>query len=302
MSDSLLNMKAFVATARNGSFSEAARQLGLAPSVVTKRVSHLEWSMKCKLLRRSTRRLQLTEIGERYLETMQQIVREYDEMAAGVKRSPHEIEGHIRIKAPGSPMAIDLPRLLSSFQIKYPRVVLEAVLVDRTVNPVEEGFDIVLTMMPSSFHGVIEEPLLAFPRVLCAAPSYLAWRGQPRHIRDLADHDCLVFTPMGSVWTFDGKSGLTTVAVRPRLLTNNNGLLVEALSAGGGIAVVSRKVVAPGLRSGALIEVLPEALLPDLWVKALVPTARANLARVQTLLSEIRDAFRRVGEGQPAHV
>ena len=107
---------------------------------------------------------------------------------------------------------------------------------------------------------------------------------------------------MGSVWTFDGKSGLTTVAVRPRLLTNNNGLLVEALSAGGGIAVVSRKVVAPRLRSGTLIEVLPEALLPDLWVKALVPTARANLARVQTLLSEIRDAFRLVGEGQPAHV
>src|SRR5690606_41605138 len=78
----------------------------------------------------------------------------------------------------------------------FPYTTLFRSLVDRTVNPVEEGFDIVLTMMPSSFHGVIEEPLLAFPRVLCAAPSYLARRGQPRHIRDLADHDCLVFTPM----------------------------------------------------------------------------------------------------------
>jgi len=302
MSDSLLNMKAFVATARCGSFSEAARQLGLAPSVVTKRVGQLEWSLKCKLLRRSTRRLQLTEVGERYLETMQQIVREYDEMAAGVKRSPDEIEGQIRIKAPGSPMAIDLAALLSTFQLKYPRVTLEAVLVDRTVNPVEEGFDIVLTMMPSSFHGVIEEPLLAFPRVLCAAPSYLMRRGRPRHVRDLTDHDCLVFTPMGPVWTFDGSSGLTTVAVRPRLVTNNNALLVEALSAGGGVAVVSRMAVAERLRTGALIELLPEVLVPDLWVKALVPTTRANLARVQTLLSAIREAFRAVGEGQTAHL
>ncbi|GLH75172.1 transcriptional regulator [Bradyrhizobium sp. SSBR45G] len=302
MSDSLLNMKAFVATARAGSFSEAARQLRLAPSVVTKRVTQLEWSLKSKLLRRSTRRLQLTEVGERYLETMQQIVREYDEMAAGVKRSPDEIEGLIRIKAPGSPMAIDLSGLLAAFQIKYPRVTLDAVLVDRTVNPVEEGFDIVLTMMPSSFHGVIEEPLLAYPRVLCAAPSYIARRGQPRHVRDLADHDCLVFTPMGQVWTFDGKSGLTTVAVRPRLVTNNNALLVEALSAGGGIAVVSRTAMTPRLRSGALVEVLPDVLVPDLWVKALVPSARANLARVQTLLAAIRDAFRVVGESQPAQL
>ncbi|MGC2778268.1 MAG: LysR family transcriptional regulator [Bradyrhizobium sp.] len=302
MSDSLLNMKAFVATARGGSFSEAARQLGLAPSVVTKRVGQLEWSLKCKLLRRSTRRLQLTEVGERYLETMQHIVREYDDMAAGVKRSPDEIEGQIRIKAPGSPMAIDLARLLSAFQLRYPRVTLEAVLVDRTVNPVEEGFDIVLTMMPSSFHGVIEEPLLAFPRVLCAAPSYLAQRGRPCHVRDLADHDCLVFTPMGPVWTFDGTNGLTTMAVRPRLVTNNNALLVEALSAGGGVGVVSRMAVAERLRSGALIELLPEVLVPDLWVKALVPTTRVNLARVQTLLSAVRDAFRAVAEGQTAHV
>ncbi|CCD92411.1 putative Transcriptional regulatory protein (LysR substrate binding domain) [Bradyrhizobium sp. ORS 375] len=300
MSDSLLNMKAFVATARSGSFSEAARQLRLAPSVVTKRVTQLEWSLKCKLLRRSTRRLQLTEVGERYLETMQQIVREYDEMAAGVKRSPDEIEGQIRIKAPGSQMAIDLCGLLATFQTKYPRITLDALLVDRTVNPVEEGFDIVLTMMPSSFHGVIEEPLLAYPRVLCAAPSYLARRGQPRHVRDLADHDCLVFAPMGQVWTFDGKSGLTTVAVRPRLLTNNHALLVECLSAGGGIAIASRAAMASRLRSGALIEVLPEVVVPDLWVKALVPTARANLARVQTLLSTIRDAFREAG--QSAHL
>lgn len=302
MTDSLLNMKAFVATVRAGSFSEAGRQLGIAPSVVTKRVGQLEWSLRCTLLRRSTRRLQLTEVGERYLEVIRAIVREYDEMVAGIMRSPQELEGQVRIKAPASPMAIDLADILSSFQIKYPRVTLEAVLVDRTVNPVEEGFDIVLTMMPSSFHGVIEEPLLAFPRVLCASPSYLARRGSPHHVRDLVNHDCLVFTPMGPVWTFEGKTGVITVAVRPRFVSNNNALLIDALCAGSGIAVVSRAAVAVPLRTGALIEVLPEIPIPDLWVKALVPATRASLARVQTLMTAIRNAFHAVAATSPPRV
>ncbi|MGV7211807.1 LysR family transcriptional regulator [Bradyrhizobium sp. UFLA05-112] len=300
MADSLLNMKAFLATARAGSFSEAGRQLGVAPSVITKRVGQLEWSLKATLLRRSTRRLALTEVGERYLDVIRQIVREYDEMAKGIMRSPNELEGQLRIKAPASPMVIDLAQLLSSFQIKYPRVTLDAVLVDRTVNPVEEGFDIVLTMMPSSFDGVLEEPLHVFERVLCAAPSYLARRGHPRHARDLVNHDCIVFSPIGPGWTFEGRNGVTTVAVRPHLVTNNGALVIDSLCAGSGIAIVSRTAAAERLKSGALVELLPQLQVPDLWLKALVPATRSNLARVQTLLGSIRDAFREAATGAPA--
>ncbi|HLZ05334.1 MAG TPA: LysR family transcriptional regulator [Bradyrhizobium sp.] len=295
MADSLLNMKAFLATARAGSFSEASRQLGVAPSVVTKRVGQLEWSLRATLLRRSTRRLHLTDIGERYLDVIRQIVREYDEMATGILRSPNELEGHLRIKAPASPMAIDLAQVLSSFQIRYPRVTLDAVLVDRTVNPVEEGFDIVLTMMPSSFDGVLEEPLHVYERVLCAAPSYLARRGHPRHVRELGHHECIVFSPIGPAWTFAGRNGVTTVAVRPHLVTNNGALVIDTLCAGNGIAVVSRAAAAGKLKSGALVELLPDFHVPDLWLKALVPATRSNLARVQTLLASIREAFQGAG-------
>ena len=300
MADSLLNMKAFLATARAGSFSEAGRQLAVAPSVITKRVGQLEWSLRTTLLHRSTRRLQLTEVGERYLDVIRQIVREYDEMAKGIMRSPNELEGQLRIKAPASPMAIDLAQVLSAFQIKYPRVTLDAVLVDRTVNPVEEGFDIVLTMMPSSFDGVLEEPLHVFERVLCAAPSYLARRGHPRHVRELAHHDCIVFSPIGPAWTFEGRNGVTTVAVRPHLVTNNGALVIDSLCAGNGVAVVSRAAAASRLKSGALVELLPEYPIPDLWLKALVPATRSSLARVQTLLESIRDAFRKAEEAEPA--
>jgi DNA-binding transcriptional LysR family regulator len=300
MADSLLNMKAFLATARAGSFSEAGRQLGVAPSVITKRVGQLEWSLQTTLLRRSTRRLQLTEVGERYLDVIRQIVREYDEMAKGIMRSPNELEGQLRIKAPASPMAIDLAEVLSAFQTKYPRVTLDAVLVDRTVNPVEEGFDIVLTMMPASFDGVLEAPLHVYERVLCASPSYLARRGHPGHVRELAHHDCIVFSPIGPAWTFEGKTGVTTVAVRPHLVTNNGALVIDSLCAGNGIAVVSRAAAASRLKSGALVELLPEYPIPDLWLKALVPATRLSLARVQTLLASIRDAFRKAGEAEAA--
>jgi DNA-binding transcriptional LysR family regulator len=286
-------MKAFLATARAGSFSEAGRQLGIAPSVVTKRVGQLEWSLRTTLLRRSTRRLKLTEVGERYLEAIRQIVREYDEMAAGIMRSPHELEGQLRIKAPASPPVIDLAQLLASFQNKYPRVTLDVVLVDRTVNPVEEGFDIVLTMMPSSFDGVLEEPLHVFERMLCAAPSYLARRGHPRHVRDLVNHECIVFSPIGPAWTFEGRNGMTTVAVRPHLVTNSGTLVIDSLCAGNGIGVVPRSAAAGRLAAGALVEVLPEFQIPDLWLKALVPATRSNLARVQILLACIREAFQK---------
>jgi DNA-binding transcriptional LysR family regulator len=294
MTDSLLNMKAFLASVRAGSFSEAGRQLGVAPSVITKRVGQLEWSLRTTLLKRSTRSLQLTEVGERYAETVRRIVREYDEMAAGIMRSPNELEGQIRIKAPASPMAIDLAQLLSSFQIEYPRVTIDAVLIDRTVNPVEEGFDLVLTMMPSSFDGVLEEPLHVYERMLCAAPSYLARRGQPHHVRDLANHDCIVFSPIGPAWTFEGEAGVITVAIRPHLVTNNGALVIDSLCAGNGIAVVSRAALSERLRDGTLVEVLPEFRIPDLWLKALVPATRSNLARVRTLLASIREAFQAV--------
>jgi len=167
------------------------------------------------------------------------------------------------------------------------------------VNGIFEGrFDIVLTMMPSSFDGVLEEPLHVYERVLCAAPSYVARRGLPRNVRDLVNHDCIVFSPIGLAWTFDGRNGVTTVAVRPHLVTNNGALVIDSLCGGNGIAVVSRAAVAERIRTGALVEVLPEFRIPDLWLKALVPVTRSNHARVRALLACIREAFQSVAAAE----
>jgi DNA-binding transcriptional LysR family regulator len=289
--DTILNMKAFLATARSGSFSEAARQLSVAPSVVSKRVNQLEWQLRSRLLERTTRRVRLTEVGEQYLPTIRGIITEYDDLVAGMLRAPGELEGHIRVKSPAAITHLHLGKVFTAFQQANPRVTLDVVLMDRSVNPIEEGFDVVLGLLPASFENVVEEALLPYPRVACASPSYLQQRGNPQHPRDLANHDCLVFQPAGANWTFQSRRGPISVPVRPKFSSNDIHVLVSAAEDGSGIAVLSKLIAKESIRSGKLVPILAEFPLPDHWLKAFIPQSRVGLARVQALLNCIRGAF-----------
>lgn len=289
--DTILNMKAFLATARSGSFSEAARQLSVAPSVVSKRVNQLEWQLRSRLLERTTRRVRLTEIGEQYLPTIRGIISEYDDLVAGMLRSPGELEGHIRVKAPAAITNLYLGKIFTAFQRAHPRVTLEIVLIDRSVNPIEEGFDVSLGLLPASFDNVVEEALLPYPRVTCASPAYIKQRGEPKHPRDLTGHDCLVFQPAGSTWTFQSKRGPISVQVRPRFASNDIQMVVEAAKDGSGIAVLSKLISKQAVKEGSLVPIMQEFPLPDHWLKAFIPQSRVGLARVQALLTAIRGAF-----------
>ena len=289
--DTILNMKAFLATARSGSFSEAARQLSVAPSVVSKRVNQLEWQLRSRLLERTTRRVRLTEVGEQYLPTIRGIVTEFDDLVRGSLRAPGELEGHIRVKSPAAITNLHLGRVYTEFQRAHPRVTLEIVLIDRSVNPIEEGFDVVLGLLPASFENVVEEALLPYPRVAVASPKYLEERGEPKHPRDLAGHDCLVFQPAGATWTFQSKRGPISVQVRPKFSSNDIQIIVDAAKDGSGIAVLSKLISKQARREGSLVPVMPDYPLPDHWLKAFIPQSRVGLARVQALLTAVRSAF-----------
>lgn len=289
--DTILNMKAFLATARSGSFSEAARQLSVAPSVVSKRVNQLEWQLRSRLLERTTRRVRLTEVGEQYLPTIRGIITEYDDLVAGSLRAPGELEGHIRVKSPAAITNLHLGKIFTDFQRAHPRVTLEVVLMDRSVNPIEEGFDVVLGLLPASYENVIEESLLPYPRVACASPKYLKQRGEPKHPRDLASHDCLVFQPAGATWTFGSKRGPISVQVRPKFISNDIQMIVNAAKDGSGIAVLSKLISKQARKDGSLVPLLTDFPLPDHWLKAFIPQSRVGLARVQALLAAVRGAF-----------
>jgi len=282
--DTLSNLKAFVAAAETGSFSAAARQAGLVPSVISKRIEQLEWRIRAPLFTRSTRKLTLTDVGERYLPVVRALVRQVDDALAGMAQASGELEGHIRIKIPTTLGVLNLSRLLNRFLVEQPMISMDIVLADRSVNPLEEGFDIAIGARPESYGQVKDHPLCPIRRRLCAAPAYLQRRGTPQAPADLMDHDCLVFATSGTRWEFQGLQGLVGVDVRPKLKSNDGVALCQATLDGMGVSLLADYLVAPALASGRLVELLPGHRLPDLWLKALVPANRIELPRISTLL------------------
>jgi DNA-binding transcriptional LysR family regulator len=292
--DTLLNIKAFLTTARAGSFSAAARQLGVAPSVITKRISRLEDQMDAKLFLRSTRQLLLTDVGERYLPRYQAIVGEVEEALSGAAELASGVEGHLRIKAPTTVTINYLGTILSDFQDVHPGVSLEVVLVDRSVNPIEEGYDVAIGALPASYANVIDEPLCPYPRVLCAAPDYLDRRGAPQHPRDLVDHDCLTFHATGSTWSFESPRGRINVEVRTRFSANDTQILHDIACRSRGIAVVAEYIARQSLASKRLVPVLPAFPVAELWLKALVPLNKSRKPAMQALISYLKQELQPV--------
>ena len=290
--DTLSNLEAFIAVADAGSFSEVARRQAVAPSVITKRIAQLEWRIKAPLFVRSTRKLSLTDVGERYLPQVRTLVRQLHDTLAGMAQASGELEGHIRIKVPTTLGTLYLSELLQRFMQEQSRVSMDIVLADRTVNPLEEGFDIAIGALPELYGQVRDFNLAPIGRRLCAAPSYLARRGSPQRVTDLVDHDCLAFMTSGTFWEFNTSQGVQAVEVRPKLQTNDGAALCRACIEGLGIGMVSDYLARPALARGELIEVMPDIQFPDLWLKALVPLRRLEVPRIRVLLEWLAQHLR----------
>jgi DNA-binding transcriptional LysR family regulator len=269
----------------------AARQLGVVPSVITKRIDRLEDQMRVKLLQRSTRRIALTEAGEARLPRLQAAVSELETIFQESQVSTSEMEGHLRIKSPTTIAILSLGEMLTRFQVAHPRISVELVMLDRSVNPIEEGFDLAIGALPTSYPGVIDEPLCAYPRVICASPAYLERCGTPHHPRDLVQHDCLTFATTGQSWAFESRRGLINVDVKAKLSANDSQLLLRAAVAGLGIARIARHVVTPSLARGELVTLLPDYPVPEFWVKVLVPKNRIERPAVRHLLGILKQGF-----------
>lgn len=286
--DTLANLKAFIAAADAGSFSGAARKLQLVPSVISKRVDQLEWRIRAPLFARSTRKLTLTDVGDRYLPTVRELVRQMDDALDGMARSSGDLEGHIRVKVPTTMAILYLSDILYDFLRSQPKISMDIVLADRSVNPLEEGFDLALGARPELYGGVQDIALCPLKRYLCASPAYLARRGTPTHVSELPDHDCVVFATTGPRWEFMSQQGLIGIDVRPKLRSNDGAAICNAAIAGSGIAVLTDYLAGPAIRSGQLVEILPDFQVPDIWLKALVPGTRIALPRVSMLLDWLK--------------
>jgi DNA-binding transcriptional LysR family regulator len=289
--DILVNLQAFLATADAAGFSAAARKLNVSTSVVAKRVTQLEARIGTPLFHRSTRQLRLTDAGQRYVHRARGVVTDATDLLSRMGEKGHDLVDHLRIKAPTSLTVARLADAFSAFQTQNPRLKLEIVLIDRPVDPVSEGFDIAIGAFPHSFGGVVDEPLCALKRLLCASPAYLKKHGTPTHPRDLVEHRCLSFLPTGPEWIFDGPRGRISIQVSPQLSSNEGHVLARSAIVGNGIALMSHYLVADALRDGTLKPVLRDFPIPELWVKATIPERRRNAAAVQALLALLKTSL-----------
>lgn len=286
--DTYLNFKAFQTVARVGSFSAASREMGLAASVVTKRINQLEHQLGTKLFRRTTRELALTEAGHRYLHRSRGLIAEFDDLLKGSAHSPGQVEDFLRIKAPTSLSVLHLHKVFDAYQAEFPKVRLEIMLLDRSVDPILEGFDLSIgAHWSQTFTGVYEQALCPLRRVLCASHRYLSQRGVPAHPRDLLNHDTLAFIPTGNAWAFNGSHGAITVEVKPRLTSNDGQMLIGAAIHDGGIVLASTYMAQDFITSGQLVPLLTDFPVPDLWIKAVCPERRASSVAVRALLQRL---------------
>jgi DNA-binding transcriptional LysR family regulator len=288
--NTLLNIQAFVRTARLGSFSAAARELGVAPSVITKRLTQLEKALGAQLVIRSTRGLSLTSAGERLLPRFVHLNAELDEIFVGAAPASQTklIEGQLRIKAPTTLASVRLGAIFGDFLALHPGVTLEVALVDRSVNPLEEGFDFSIGALPVTYPNVTDVPLCPYDLVTCSAPRYFNGRPMPAQPSELVGYECLTSVLFHASWPFDTPSGHVTVDVHSRMHSSDSRMLREATLKGLGIAVLPRFLVEQDLRDGALVEVLENFPIVAFWVKALVPRIRMKKPAVREMLSFLK--------------
>lgn len=289
--DTLINLKTFLRVATVGSFSQAARELDLSVSVVKKRIDQLEHEVGAVLFERSTRRLSLTDAGQRQVPAVRDAVRAVDAALAGFGDPTAALEGHLRVKVPSTLGRLYLMDLLTEFRRDNPGISLEVVAMDRAVNPVREGFDVAVGVTPGSHAGVKEIAIRQIRRFVVAAPAYLARHGRPATPKALQDHETLNFQPLGDAWDFERDGVRTAVRLRSRLSSNDGEELLRAALAGEGIAFLSEYLVAGALRNGDLVPLLEEYETPAFWIYLQIPQSLANLARVRSLVGHLRRAL-----------
>jgi DNA-binding transcriptional LysR family regulator len=206
------------------------------------------------------------------------------------------ITGHLRIKAPTTVTSVFIGDLLAQFLASHPGVTLEIVLIDRSVNPMEEGFDFSIGALPVAYPNVTEVPLCPYEQLVCCAPSYLESVAAPQTPADLAFHDVLTSVVFSRTWNFEGPNGPITTQVHPRVLASDTRTLRSAALRGLGITILPRDLAQDDLNAGTLVQLLPNFPVHRLWLKALVPNTKMHNALVREVLAFLKSHMPVPGE------
>lgn len=289
-------MQVFVGVVEHGSFARAADTLGISRASATGAVAGLEAHLGTRLLRRTTRRLALTEEGQKYYSRCVRILAEItaadDEVTAG-QREPR---GRLRVAVPHSFVdAVFYPALVA-FLDRYPEVQVEVVLSDRVVDLIGESFDCALRGAEATAEtGMVARPLSETWWLTCAAPAYCERRGIPEVPEDLRGHEQIVYVSPSSgraqEWLFEVDGEQTRIAPVGRVRLTSFGAVEQAACAGAGIAQLPAALAQQAIESGALHPLLTRYCAPAPALMLVYPGGRYMTARLRAFVDHFTAVF-----------
>ncbi|WP_028221493.1 LysR family transcriptional regulator [Paraburkholderia oxyphila] len=292
--DTLRNMRIFVRVVESGSFTRAAASETMTTAQVSRAVTDLESRLRARLLNRTTRRMSLTEAGERYLQSCRRILADIEQAEAEAAAAQANPAGRLRVYGGTSFGQHYVMPLIARYQQHLPDVAVDLTIAQEMPDIIEEGFDVAVVVAAElEDSALISQQLGSTAAILCASPSYLRLRGEPRSFDDLEMHTCLHLTdaslPAGQ-WVSEGPYGETFrhTAVTP-FQVNNPEALALAIREGMGIGPLPVPVALPGLADGSLVRVLPTHRLQKLNIYALYASRRYLDAKIRTFVEFLRD-------------
>ncbi len=295
--DRFQEMRVFAAVVDAGSFVGASNAIEMSKPAVSRYVQELEARLGVRLLQRTTRKLSLTEEGAVFYSRCKDLLAHVEEAEAEITSRTGEASGLLKVNVPVSFGILHLAPLWAEFMARHPKVTLEVTLSDRVVDLVEEGFDLAVRIARLSSSSLISRKIASTRLVVCASPAYLGKHGTPAHPADLADHAVLAYSlfSAGDNWEFEGPQGKVTVRVAPRMHSNSGDTCRAAALMHQGIILQPSFLVGDDLKSGALVQLLPEYLSIALGVYAVYPTRTHLSPKVRLLIDYLVESARQRG-------
>lgn len=283
-------IRVFAQVVDSGSFAAAAAVLNLSGAQVSRLIADLEHHLQTRLLQRTTRRLSLTESGERFLLRCRGIlddVRDASAEASGAHLNPR---GHLRVHCM-SGLGVLITPLIARYSELHPDVSLELTLSQHTPDPLEEGHDVVISIahaLPDS--ALVSQTIGHLFSVPCAAPGYLAKHGVPEHPRQLLEHRRLHLQDFQEdEWLFQDEAGAISIPPGTTFRTNVADAMVRATQEGMGVSLLPFFSAYPALQDGSLVRLLPEYRLRERTIFAVYPSRRFLDAKVRTWVGFLQE-------------
>jgi DNA-binding transcriptional LysR family regulator len=280
---------AFVRAVGAGSFSAAARDLGVTPSAISKKVAKLEDRLGVILINRTSRKLTLTDAGHEFHQRCARSLADIEEAEAMVSRLRDRAHGVLRVNVPQGFGRHYIAPILPEFLLRYPDVRIELLFGQLSQHVFDERVDVLIGSADPPVSSLIVRPLMPIDRVACAAPAYIERRGRPGSLKELTGHNCLIITSTGSAdhdWVFRTATGRERIHVSGNFKTNNHEALHLALLAGVGIAHVPNYIVGPAIASGELVALFTD--VAEAEDRSLTDTMYAYYPRAKNRLPKVK--------------